>query len=302
MQWYDIRDYFLGDNMRKQDIKYALNLASTCEYPDARLLTEIFAGKDVTTKAEARAVLLEREDALSLCFSASFGNLYYRESEEDGMRLRRSADLGYAFALTRRLRFVREVDDAKRNLLEQIIDRDGERDAFFLLSQLRIGFMREPNNEELELCLVAAKLGKVDAQVSFGSYLSFSDPQRWHWWAAAARRGLSSKFLMTFADQVELCKKKLSLAPVLFAIGRALKGHVDLDGRTIFGDSTDFKWRNVPAIEAINFFTFQCTAARKAVDTWCLIARRLNGIVNRDIRKKIGLLIWEARDKANYEE
>ena len=38
MQWYDIRDYLLGDNMRKQDIKYALNLASTCEYPDARLL------------------------------------------------------------------------------------------------------------------------------------------------------------------------------------------------------------------------------------------------------------------------
>ena len=32
------------------------------------------------------------------------------------------------------------------------------------------------------------------------------------------------------------------------------------------------------------------------------MARRINGKVNRDIRKKIGMLIWEARELGNYKE
>ena len=32
------------------------------------------------------------------------------------------------------------------------------------------------------------------------------------------------------------------------------------------------------------------------------MARRINGKVNRDIRKKIGLLIWEERELAEYKE
>ena len=32
------------------------------------------------------------------------------------------------------------------------------------------------------------------------------------------------------------------------------------------------------------------------------MARRINGKVNRDIRKKIGMLIWDARELGNYKE
>ena len=51
---------------------------------------------------------------------------------------------------------------------------------------------------------------------------------------------------------------------------------------------------------ATGFFTAQCAAARRAVDVWCLMAVRINSKVNRDIRKKIGMMIWEARELADY--
>ena len=55
------------------------------------------------------------------------------------------------------------------------------------------------------------------------------------------------------------------------------------------------------ANRAIAFYEFQCVSARRAVDTWCLVARRIAGeSVNRDIRRKIGMLIWEAREQADY--
>ena len=73
-----------------------------------------------------------------------------------------------------------------------------------------------------------------------------------------------------------------------------------MEKKEIFGSSDYFDSRVGPANKAIDFFVAQCAAARKAVDMWCLLAVRLNSKVNKDIRKKIGMLIWEARDKAEY--
>ena len=93
-----------------------------------------------------------------------------------------------------------------------------------------------------------------------------------------------------------------SLAPAVFMIGRALKGHIGTEREIIFGEFSKFDSRVGPANRAVGFFFFQCAAARAAVDMWCLMARRINSKVNRDIRKKIGMLIWEARELGNYKE
>ena len=58
LEYYTVRDTFLGHNNVKQDVKRALELASTCQHPDAKWLLKVFAGKDVTTKEEARVVFL----------------------------------------------------------------------------------------------------------------------------------------------------------------------------------------------------------------------------------------------------
>jgi len=131
-----------------------------------------------------------------------------------------------------------------------------------------------------------------------------TDPRRWRWWGLAAARGCSEHFLFYFPILVDRFDSDPSLAPVVFAIGQALRGHIDMEKREIFGDSDeeDFDARIGPASRAIDFFMAQCAAARKAVDTWCLVARRFDGQVNKDIRKKIGMMIWDLRERADYAE
>jgi hypothetical protein len=43
LQWYKIRDTFLGENHHMRDFALALRLASSCEHPEARWLCEVFA-------------------------------------------------------------------------------------------------------------------------------------------------------------------------------------------------------------------------------------------------------------------
>ena len=81
---------------------------------------------------------------------------------------------------------------------------------------------------------------------------------------------------------------------------RALRGHIDTEKTKIFRSPLRFNSRIGPANRAVAFFTAQCTAAREAVDVWCLMAVRINSKVNRDIRKKIGMIIWESREQADY--
>ena len=51
-KWLDVRDTFLGNNFKKQDIPAALALARDCKHSDAEWITSIFEGKDVWTKEQ----------------------------------------------------------------------------------------------------------------------------------------------------------------------------------------------------------------------------------------------------------
>jgi hypothetical protein len=71
LEWYKIRDTFFGHNLVDQNIPLALELASSCQHPDAHWLTEACAGKDVTTKEDSERIFsaLGQNDARALCFS-----------------------------------------------------------------------------------------------------------------------------------------------------------------------------------------------------------------------------------------
>ena len=75
LEWYAIRDTLLGENYQAQDVKLALELASTCRHPDAQWLTGVCAGKDVKTSDEMKAVFLGvgNDHARALCFAAVVG-------------------------------------------------------------------------------------------------------------------------------------------------------------------------------------------------------------------------------------
>jgi hypothetical protein len=89
-------------------------------------------------------------------------------------------------------------------------------------------------------------------------------------------------------------------AKVVFAIGRALKGHVDNEKQTIFGNGFKFDIFIGPANRALNFYEFQLQSYRKAVDSWTIIGLR-NKVV-KDIRNMIGKMIWDAREAAFLEK
>ncbi len=85
---------------------------------------------------------------------------------------------------------------------------------------------------------------------------------------------------------------------VVVAIGRALKGHIDNEKGTIFGNGYKFVSVSNPANQALHFYEFQLQLYRKAIDTWTFVGLR-NDIV-KDIRKMIAKMIWDSRDEAKY--
>jgi hypothetical protein len=85
---------------------------------------------------------------------------------------------------------------------------------------------------------------------------------------------------------------------VVFVIGRVLKGHINNEERTIFGDGYSFGGYIGPANQALHFYEFQLQSYRKAVDSWTIVGLRNN--VVKDIQKMTGKMIWDAREEAAY--
>lgn len=119
----------MNSRARSRDVKLALKLASTCKHPDARWLTEICAGKKVSTGEEIQAVFLEEErktgDPRAICFAPL--------NAWDLQRLHRSAELGYAFAQARMASV--EYDEEERFRFASLSAAQGERDGLLQLAR-----------------------------------------------------------------------------------------------------------------------------------------------------------------------
>ena len=295
MQWYEARDTLLGENGRVQEVLRALTLASACQHKEACWLTNACSGKDTTTVEQARKVFEELGDhPLALCFAWILSG---RPRSEVGRSLRRSAELGCALAQASMINNTAGKESfsfANEAALQR--ERNG---YFFLGACYETGMGCEADLEKAkENFRLGAEMGYVAAIDSYGRMMHWLDPQRWHLQGYAAARGFSFSFLGRCFDVIGKLDEVPARAEVIFEIGRALKGHIDAKKKVIFGVGTDFESRAVAANRAVKFFDGQCSAARKAVDAWSIIGRRLK--VMKDIRRLIAELIWDARGLANY--
>jgi hypothetical protein len=240
LDWYKIRDTCFGHNKVSQNIPFALELASTCQHPDARWLTEACAGKDVNTFEDANRIFsaLGQNDARALCFAWLCSD---DEEREDFASLRRSAELGFAFAQARMCCW---TEGHEMFEFAQLAAAQGERDGFAMLGFcLRDGIgCKKDFDKAKENFLLACELGLVLAMVALGNLLGESDPQRWRWLGRAAALGESFYFLASFSKQVELFNSGAGSAAVMFAIGQALQGRVNEEARRIFNDGRDFNF------------------------------------------------------------
>jgi hypothetical protein len=146
--------------------------------------------------------------------------------------------------------------------------------------------------------LVAAQLGNVDAMLRYGALLDQTDPERFFWLGTAARTGNTWSFLEEMSEQIDKFNSGSGQANVIYAIGRALKGHIFNEKGTMFGNDYMYGHHIGAANQVLHFYEFQLQSYRNAVDTWTLVGFR-NKVV-KDIRKMIGKLIWDAREEAKY--
>jgi TPR repeat protein len=291
--WYKIRDTLLGHNRFQQDIGNVLELASVCKHPNAVWLTKLFGGRDVTSAEDAKQVFLGCEsDPRAVCFAGLLGWTF----DEVG----RVAELGDAFAQAWK---AGHTNAEESFLWAEKSAAQGERDGLSCLAYCyRDGIGCEKDAERAkEYFLVSAELGFVNAMMSVGELFDKDDAQRFVWFGrAAASYGGSAYFLTEMSNQMRNFSDGTGHANVVFAIGRALKGQVDNEKRTIFGIGYNFDSHIAPANQALSFYEFQLQSYRTAVDSWAMIGLRNN--VVKDIRKMIGKMIWDRREKAVYSE
>ena len=272
-------------------------LARACNHPDAVWLTSIFEGKDVSTKENAREVFLCCGNvARALCFAWRLTDARWL----DLSLLRRASETGNAFACSTLCEQGLYESEEEACRLAQSAAAQRERDGFRWLGY----FCRDGRGCERDLnlakqnLLIAAELGHVRAAKYSGKLLDESDPVRWNLLGRAALRGWPFSFLLSFSKQVEKFFSGSGNATILFLIGRALKGNIDVEKKQFFGIHYSFDSYIGAANQAVSFYESQIKSARLAVDTWTLVATRLRVI--KDMRIYVSKIIWEARFEANY--
>jgi hypothetical protein len=110
------------------------------------------------------------------------------------------------------------------------------------------------------------------------------------WLGKAAVHRNPFAFLSEIDFQVKAASK-----PMLFAVGRVLKGNDNAEEATVFGQKRPSL---ATANRALLFYNFQIQSYRNAVDSWTLVGLR-NRVV-KDIRKMIAMMIWDWREEAEY--
>jgi hypothetical protein len=104
--------------------------------------------------------------------------------------------------------------------------------------------------------LVAAELCQVNAMVDLGEMCDKDDPQRFVWFGKAAVLGSREHFWREMREKVLDAVSGVRCSNLIFAIGRALKGHVDK--RKIFGEHYNLTIALAPQIMFFVSTNFNC--------------------------------------------
>jgi hypothetical protein len=172
----------------------------------------------------------------------------------------------------------------------------GERGGFFWLGscyEYGRGGCEKDESKAKENYLVAAQSGEVAAMLNLGLMLDVSNPFRYSWLGKAGAGGDGGCFLVEMAQRMSA--PLLVQRDIIFAIGKVLKGHVNVEKEEIYGE---YDSRYLLANQAILFYELQLLWYRRAVDAWAIFGGRI-GVV-KDVRRLISNIIWNARDEAQY--
>ena len=125
--WYKIRDLIISKNYHIRDIPKALELAKTCNHPDALWLNNVCKDKEVNSIQTFREILKSLEnDGNALLF------LYILDVDKPSSKIIKSAELGCVYAKWVIYYNFNIIDHGLK--IEEIKKYD-EREAYYVLAR-----------------------------------------------------------------------------------------------------------------------------------------------------------------------
>ncbi len=289
IKWADALEVFTGFQFPKRDVLQGLQLARECQHPDALWVCALFPDLDAIVTAEQVLRVLEEqnEDRRALFIRSHING--------DFKLLRRAAELGYAPAQAVWSRWCGTSEQlawAERAALQ------GDRNGLFELGSYlwsgegcdidcvrALGYWKE-----------AVELGDCNAFWEYGLSFSENDWQRYHWWGKGAARGYGSSKVdirTAAAKRVLLFEEGKESGRVVFELGRAFKGHVDVAEKIVFGMSELDEEKLLAVQRCLALHEKWTAAATEAIEFWLVAGRRLG--VAKDVRLMIARLLWMER-------
>ncbi len=307
IKWYNARDMLLAENGVERDINKALQLASDCEHEDAKWLVSLFPDGEPAPREElSNLFVAQRDDAreeMRKIFVACGDDaraLYYAVFVHwrwrDEVWLRKSAMLGYAPAQGR-MAWGWSTGSERVEWAEKAAAH-GDRDGLCKLADCLWkgkGCVKD-EKRALQLYKEAAELGLVQAQWCYGERaFKQKDWERYLWWGrSAAQRYNYAVFRLVHgvATQVEQFGSNES-GRIMFAVGLACRGHVDMEQRTVFGQI--FGAEECRVVErCVIIYDECCTNAKRAIHYWIWAAKK-ELCLPKDVRLLIAKLVGNAR-------
>ncbi len=283
IRWRDLLDSLTSTQVLC-DVNRGLQLARQSQHPDAQWLCSLFPGVEDRTNEELLRVMKTQ--------GVDRRALYVRSRRSETTLLRRAAELGYAPA---QARWSSYCSGAERLEWAQKAAAQGDRAGVSALATcfwFSVG-CEEDKTKARALWREAAELGEVSAQFVHGAEgCTQNDWQRYRWWGMAAARGenvAGQEMVGATSEQLQWWEEGACDGRVVFELGAAFRGHVDVMAGTCFGFSVDSNDDLKAVQRCIELLNEWVALSKSAIETWIGIARRLH--VVKDIRLMIAWLL-----------
>jgi hypothetical protein len=309
-RWYKARELFTGDHHDGAHREEGIALAATCpNVDDARWLCSMFPLEQIDVWVLWDAVKIRNSllcrlgdyPARTWCFASMF----FAAFGEAWPLLFKAAVAGYPWAqsVVWRTPYGGQLRDDDLDRYTRNAANYLEPNALFRMS-MGVSGRHYNGDETIPYLKLAAELGHTEAMFHYATRAFYDyDPEAYVWLDKSVTTGVRVDTAVKYmSDCVKfLHRGYLEYASAVFTIGRVVKAAgIKFDaslhayvyhGRGFFSPKFDPKRLH----SAVAFFERESEFTRDAVNAWLVIACRQR--VVKDIRRVIGLLIWESRGK-----
>ncbi len=286
IRWWDALDAIVYNRCTLVSVVKSLH---GCNHADARWFVSLFPAveEDVTREKLLAVMAAQGEDPRALYIRGRLG------VGEPGALVQQAAELGYGPAQGK---LAGACEGPRLSWAQKAAAQGDRRGLFWLGHLLWHGEGCEPDRARAIACYTeAAELGDRDAQWECGGKgWTSSDWQRYRWWGLVAAQGdeeATVSMLDAATEHLRLFDNGSNSGRVVFELGAAFKGHVDVPFQCVFGSHAlpDLQ----EALRCIELHDKGIALAKAAIETWIAVGRRQK--VAKDMRTKIARLLWAER-------